>query len=43
MDDSSRSGSRRSFVAGLSSAGALAALGALPRALAAPLGGTASL
>ena len=43
MDDSSRSRSRRAFVAGLSSAGALAALGALPRALAAPVGGTASL
>lgn len=43
MSTSSRIKSRRSFVAAVSGAGALAALGALPRALAAPLGGTASL
>jgi sulfite dehydrogenase (cytochrome) subunit A len=43
MDSSSRIKSRRSFVAGIAGTGALAALGALPRALAAPLGGTASL
>ncbi len=43
MNSSSRSKSRRAFVAGISGAGALAALGALPRALAAPVGGTAGL
>jgi DMSO/TMAO reductase YedYZ molybdopterin-dependent catalytic subunit len=43
MDRSSRNKSRRSFVAGFAGAGALAALGGLPRALAAPVGGTASL
>jgi len=43
MNSSNRSKSRRAFVAGISGAGALAALGALPRALAAPVGGTASL
>jgi DMSO/TMAO reductase YedYZ molybdopterin-dependent catalytic subunit len=43
MSSSSRSQSRRSFVAGVAGAGALAALGGLPRALAAPVGGTASL
>ena len=44
MEKPSRNGnSRRSFVAAASSAGALAALGALPRALAATAGGTGSL
>lgn len=43
MNSSSRSKSRRSFVAGVAGAGALAALGGLPRALAAPVGGTAGL
>lgn len=43
MSKSSRITSRRSFVTAISGAGALAALGALPRAFAAPLGGTASL
>jgi sulfite dehydrogenase len=43
MRKTNRIKSRRSFVAAISGAGALAALGALPRALAAPIGGTASL
>jgi DMSO/TMAO reductase YedYZ molybdopterin-dependent catalytic subunit len=43
MSKSSRISSRRSFVTAISGAGAFAALGVLPRALAAPLGGTASL
>jgi len=43
MGKSSGIRSRRSFVTAISGAGALAALGVLPRALAAPAGGTASL
>jgi DMSO/TMAO reductase YedYZ molybdopterin-dependent catalytic subunit len=43
MEKSDRNKSRRSFVAGISSAGALAGLGMLPRALGAPVGSTAAL
>ncbi|HEY6967394.1 MAG TPA: molybdopterin-dependent oxidoreductase [Burkholderiales bacterium] len=43
MSESSRFRSRRRIVSALSGAGTLAALGALPRALAAPLGSTAAL